>query len=231
MRTRQRVASVLVAATTFGGIVACGGTPSPDSARAGAARAATVAPDRPAPVTVSARANIFGAGHDVPPDPGGGGPGVLPPEWRLPAGPGRLLTFPSVTGSVNPIRGYAEFVSAAGDQGRFGTTDVTSFDGISGIRDAKNGMFLVGVLLADGPPPDVAPERLDVTDRDPSSEIAPQIGQTFPIGDGRDSRIRVPDTATRLFLGFADGYFYRGDPGWYDNNLGELAVTVAVAKG
>jgi hypothetical protein len=139
--------------------------------------------------------------------------------------------FPSVTGSVNPIRNYAEFVSAAGDQGRFGTTDVASFDGISGITHRHNGMFLVGVLLTDGPPPDVAPARLDVTDRDPAAEIAPEIGQTFPIGDGRDSRIRVPDTATRLFLGFADGYFYRGDPGWYDNNLGELAVTIAVATG
>jgi hypothetical protein len=182
VRIGQRVSSALLVALTVGGIVACSGAPA-DAVALGVGAPAP-------PTTVSARANIFGAGHDVPPDPGGGGPGVLPPEVRLPAGAGRVLTFPSVTGSVNPIRSYADFVGAAGDGGRFGTTDVQSFGGISGIVHRRNGMFLVGVLLADGPPPEVAPARLDVTDRDPAEEITPAIGQTFAVGDGRGSHLR-----------------------------------------
>lgn len=225
MRIRQRVATALLAAATFGGTVACGG---PSSGGSGG----TPAADEPTPpITVSARANIFGAGHDAAPGPGGGGPGVLPPVLPLPTGADRVLTFPSVTGSVNPISGEADFVGAAGDGGRFGTTDVASFGGISGITHRHNGMFLVGVLLTDTPPSAAAPARLDVTDRDPSAEIAPEIGQTFVVGDGRGSRIRVPDVATRLFLGFADGFLYQGRPGWYDNNEGELMVTVAASTG
>jgi hypothetical protein len=67
-----------------------------------------------------------------------------------------VLTFPSVTGSINPIKDYARFVSAAGDQGHYGATDVTSFGGISGIIHRRNGMFLVGVLLADSSPAEPA---------------------------------------------------------------------------
>ena len=78
-----------------------------------------------------------------------------------------------------------------------------------------------------GAPPAQAPARLDVTGHDPSTEIAPEICQTFAVDDGRAVRVRVPDSATRLFLGFADGFLYRGDPGWYDNNDGKLTVTVA----
>jgi hypothetical protein len=56
----------------------------------------TVAPAAPTPspsptlapnqLIVPARANIFGAGRDEPPQPGGGGAGVLPPVWQLPSG-------------------------------------------------------------------------------------------------------------------------------------------------
>jgi len=42
-------------------------------------------------------------------------------------------------------------------------------------------------------------------------------------------RYEVPPEATRLFLGFADGFFYLGEPGWYGNNGGELEVTVEVS--
>jgi hypothetical protein len=39
----------------------------------------------------------------------------------------------------------------------------------------------------------------------------------------------VPDGATRLFLGFAEGMFYKGPPGFYSNNSGELRATIEVA--
>jgi hypothetical protein len=155
---------------------------------------------------------------------------VLPVEWSLPPD-AREVTFPRVTGTVTPIAGMADDVGAGGDGGLNGTTDVNSYGGISGIVHRTNGMFLVGVFLTDDAPPATAPERLDVTDVDRPDSIEPVIGQTFLVGDGRDCRFAVPEGAGRLFLGFADGYFYRGDPGWYGNNAGELTVTVEVVTG
>jgi hypothetical protein len=69
---------------------------------------------------------------------------------------------------------------------------------------------------------DRAPQERDV----PGRGVPPEIGQTFLIGDGVGHRYRAPEGATRLFLGFADGFVYRGDPGWYDNNVGSLQVVV-----
>jgi hypothetical protein len=57
-------------------------------------------------LTVPARANIFGAGQAKPPEPGGGGAGVLPPMVPLPPGADRIVTFPSVTGQVTLIEEY-----------------------------------------------------------------------------------------------------------------------------
>jgi hypothetical protein len=179
-----------------------------------------------APGEVPARANIFGAGRDAPPAPSGGGAGVLPPVWQLSAGTERLIIFSRVEGQVNPIEGEAELVGPAGDGGRFGTTDVKSYEGISGIVNHKNGMFLVGVFLTDAAPSGTAPARLDFTDREEFDLLEPEIGQTFLIGDGVGHRYRAPERATRLFLGFADSFRYRGDPGWYDNNVGSLRVVV-----
>lgn len=178
--------------------------------------------------TVPAQANIFGAGREQPPDPGGGGPGVLPPGWKLPAGPHRVITFPRATGRVNPIVGSADENGAAGD--RTGPTDVTSYRGISGIVHRHNGMFLVGVFLTDDGPAKTSPPRLTFTKRERSGSLSPRIGQTFLVGDGKGRSYEVPAKATRLYLGFADGYLYVGSAGWYDNNAGELSVTVEMAS-
>lgn len=112
----------------------------------------------------------------------------------------------------------------------FGPTDVESFEGISGIVDGHNGMFLVGVFLSDSAPSDPAPARLDFTDGEPFDMLEPEIAQTFLIGDGVGRRFRVPPAATRLFLGFADAYLYRGKPGYYGNNSGTLEVSVEVTN-
>jgi hypothetical protein len=130
-----------------------------------------------------------------------------------------------VVGSVNPIRSNPDWNGPAGNM--VGPTRVTSFDGISGILDEHNAMFLTGVFLADDEPADPAPDRLDFTDAETFDELAPALGQTFLIGDGVGRRYRVPDGATRLFVGFADAYFYVGKPGYYGNNVGEVEVTVA----
>jgi hypothetical protein len=118
----------------------------------------------------------------------------------------------------------------AGDRNGAGgeNTDVTSYEGISGIINRGNGMFLVGVFLSDAVPADPAPERLDFTDAEDFEELAPEIAQTFLVGDGQGRRYLVPTGTTRLFLGFADAFLYEGAPGWYGNNAGGLEVTIAV---
>jgi hypothetical protein len=173
--------------------------------------------------------NIFGAGHDAPPAPGGGGGGALPPVCELPAG-ATTVTFPSATGQVTPYRDQPLRNGPAGDRDGAGgeNTIVLSHRGISGIVNQGNGMFLVGVFLSDYEPADPAPERLDFTNAENFEELAPEIAQTFLIGDGQGRRYLVPSGATRLFLGFADAFLYEGAPGWYGNNDGALEVTISV---
>jgi hypothetical protein len=180
---------------------------------------------------VSAQANIFGSGTDSAPGPGGEGGGVLPPNWQLPAGT-RVVTLGTVTGTVTAMQSLVDPTGPGGD-GQ-GATDISSYGGISGIVDRRNGMFLVGVFLTDDPPTSPAPKRLDFTKRERFRTLAPQIAQTFFIGDGSGRSFRVPRGATRLFLGFADayshGHFYQGQPGFYANNDGHLCVEIKAAK-
>src|SRR5690349_8453917 len=58
-------------------------------------------------------ANIFGAGHNTPPAPGGGGAGQLPPEFDFgfTAGTGLVVIFSSVTGSVTVDSGSGNHVN------------------------------------------------------------------------------------------------------------------------
>jgi hypothetical protein len=135
------------------------------------------------------------------------------------------LTVRRVAGRVNPRVGDVNDNGAGGDG--LGPTDITSYEGISGIVHGRNGMFLVGVFLTDTAPSDPAPPRLDFTWRDRPGLLAPRIAQTFMVGDGKDRAYRIPPGATRLYLGFADAYLYEGPPGWYGNNGGKLTVTVS----
>ena len=178
--------------------------------------------------TVLGQANIFGAGRATAPEPGGGGGGVLPPGWRLPQGSARVVTFPRITGKVTPIVGDAPLNGPDGDHR--GPTNIKSLKGISGIMDFTNGMFLVGVFLTDSAPKRPAPPRIDFTETERFDVLAPRIGQTFFIGNGKGRRYQVPPAATRLYVGFADGFFYQGAPGWYGNNAGRLRVTVEVTS-
>ena len=223
----SRLALVLVISAISGGLASCGGEDGPTRTSGDARKPGGAQPgDRR---TVSAQANIFGAGRDeVPPSPAGGGSGVKPPVWQLPKGSDRVVTVPSVTGQVTPIVGGAGSNGPEGDG--IGATDVYSWHGISGIVHRRNGMFLVGVFLGDGPPKGNAPRRLNFTKREHFRSLAPRIGQTFLIGDGRGRAYAVPADASRLYLGFADGYYYRGNPGWYGNNDGKLSATVEMTS-
>jgi hypothetical protein len=102
-------------------------------------------------------------------------------------------------------------------------------------------MFLAGVFLTDAAPSGRAPASLDFSSTALGrnfSSLAPELQQTFYIGDGLTGEgsgavqsFLVPDTATRLFLGFLDGAYFVGGPDYYDNNRGSFAVTaVAVPE-
>lgn len=181
----------------------------------------------PSVVVVTAFANIFGAGQETPPQPGGGGAGQLPPVWPLPAGETRIVTVPMASGEVHGRYGQAPPNGPGGEE--IIGSDIESLGGISGIVHDNKAMFLVGVFLTDDEPTDPAPERLDFTDNEDFDLLEPEIGQTFLIGDGIGRRYLAPSGATRLFLGFAEGMFYKGAPGWYGNNSGALEVRVEVA--
>jgi len=190
---------------------------------------ANVSVDPSAARTVLATANIFGAGYSDAPGEAGGGAGTMPPGWRLPVGAGRIVTFPSITGTVTPILGTSPYngPEGTGPNNGIGPMDVDSWRGISGILDAKNGMFLVGVFVGDGEPAMPAPPRLDFTDRERFDTLAPLLGQTFFVGDGKGRRYVVPEGATRLYLGFAEAYYLQGRPGYYGNNDGRLEVVAS----
>ena len=179
---------------------------------------------------VLATSNIFGAGHAVAPAPADGGPGSVPPVWEVPDGAMHMVVTEAV-GTVAPVPS----ASGNGPEGS-GTslglsTDINSYGGISGIVDRTNAMFLVGVFLDDEEPMEGDhPERLGFTDKEDFTELAPLIGQTFFIGNGQGKTFVIPEGATRLFLGFADAFDMHGDPGWYGNNSGQLAVTVEFAS-
>ena len=188
-------------------------------------------------MSVPGPANIFGAGHAVAPAPAGGGGGVLPPSYSFDAGSGKVLEFSSVTGIVWPIWPYF-----CGPDG-YDTfpTDISSYGGISGIvhlgsnpaamgtaDQTGRALFLTGVFLDDNEPSvGQTPARLDFSyGADAFLTLAPEIGQTFFIGDGLTGtgsgsvqQFYVPETATRLFLGFADAGYFIGLPGAYGSGL------------
>ena len=194
-------------------------------------------------VSVPGAANIFGAGHAVPPDPGGyhlksgHGGGTLPPAAPLPTGVDRVLTI-SATGGVSCDPGAA---LNGPDGGCGGSTDINSYGGIAGIVDGQSAFFLMGVFLGPTEPHDPAPPRLNFSSDALGQNFArltPAIGQTFFIGDGMTGtgtgarqQFVVPAGATRLFLGFADTVGFHGAAGWYDDNRGQLSVMLRVQPG
>jgi len=186
---------------------------------------------------IDAKSNIYGAGHQTPPAPSGGGGGIPPLMVPLPAPGAGFVTLNHVIGKIS-------FDSGNNWQGPDGgnrvpghtRTDMSSFGGISGIIHGTKVFFLVGVFLDNTTPVDPAPARLDFTGNDGFTEIRPALRQTFFIGDGltgtsagKTQKFHVPPGATRLFLGFADGSTpppFVGKPGYYDDNRGQLSAEV-----
>ncbi len=215
------------------------------SASAALVAACAFAPPVFAQIAVDARSNIFGATHAEPPQPGLGGAGLLPPVIDLTGvDPNASIIFPSVTGMVTAFDGGVPYNGPDGRTRPIGT-NVASWDGISGILHPSNVLFLVGVFAGPGVAADPAPPRLDLTGMTGLPSFEPLLHQTFFIGDGLTGTgsgdvqtFKIPAGATRLFLGFVDGYWFGTEPGQaspgpayagsYDDNAGALSVTWGV---
>jgi hypothetical protein len=177
------------------------------------------------------------------------------------AGAGQTISFNSITGTTlcgNPCGTNSTGIAADGSSTTgllSGATSITSTTGISGISFSRQ-MFLIGVFLDGNTPVSGAADAgltfatsgggLDTDNRvnwfDPSTTFA--IGQTFYIGDGRTGFCQtsaacagtlqvwnIPTTATRLFLGFADGGSigpFSGAFGAYNDNSTGVGLTVDV---
>jgi hypothetical protein len=191
-----------------------------------------VNPVKAAQLTISANSNIFGAGKISAPAPGGGTGGQLPARFNFAAAAGQVLTFSSIRGVVNYGVSGETSTNGIGDGRAFlSGTNILSYGGISGIRNDNAIGFLVGVFLNNSPPTGSGPSALNFTNNTSFAELSPQLNQTFFIGDGLTGsgvgniqRFLVPDQATRLFLGFADGNGIQGLPAYYNDNTGSVVA-------
>jgi hypothetical protein len=108
---------------------------------------------------------------------------------------------------------------------------ISAAGAISGISSTHGVGYLVGVFLPDGIPQRPPPEDLNFGHDYDFKVLSPLLRQTFFIGDsarptGRSSGSGCPRGPTGLYLGFADAWSFRHEPGYYDDNSGSLEVTV-----
>jgi hypothetical protein len=114
------------------------------------------------------------------------------------------------------------------------TSSNTGTRSISGITAPYAG-YLVGLFTPQGGPSGSAPPALDFTTGKKTAfpHLAPQLDQTFFIGDGktgdgtgRTQKFAVPANAATLYLGISDAPGFNGAPGAYLDNRGFFKVIV-----
>ncbi|HEY6039985.1 MAG TPA: VWD domain-containing protein, partial [Kofleriaceae bacterium] len=181
-----------------------------------------------ATVIVDARSDIFSSAlHEADKARSG----VLPARVTLKPD-GAWLTFDEVRGAIG-CEGNASF-GADGGTCAGPRTNLSTVGPISGIVAEGRTLFLVGVFTSETA--GKAPKILELKNAAAFgfSEANPAIGQTFFVGDGLTGtgtgavqRFKIPAGATRLYLGFADGFGFVGAPGAYGDNRGALSVRVA----
>ncbi len=188
-------------------------------------------------VDVDSHCNIFGAGLGSAASVVGDG--LSPISTSFAAAPNQVLTFSSVTGVVN-FYGFTKPSTEGPDgygpsfqpyaPGQYPTSPANfpGFMGLSGLRDANNGAYLVGVFLTDASPAQPAPPTTDFSNNKSFLSLSPQIAQLFYIGDGRTGtgagatqQFYVPPDATRLFMGFIDSQF--------SDNFGSLPAAFQIS--
>lgn len=189
-------------------------------------------------LSVASTADIFASGQSTVAQQGG----TLPPSIPFTPGASQVLTI-ATSGTVTcDATATSPYNGADGPCYTNGSTNISSYGGISGIVDSQSTYFLVGVFLDDNPPSSTAPPSLDfspgATGQNFLALAAPQLGQTFFIGDGLTGtgngmaqQFVVPSTATRLFLGFADACQFQGTPDCYGDDGGQLSASVSISPG
>lgn len=202
----------------------------------------TVCESASAAILVPGYSNIYGAGHSGPAatpapvgaSPGGGNAGGLAPPSFAVFG-GEILSFSVV--------GMTAFTSGGPTHGSDGVPtgfdyNFGSYNGIAGFR-ADRSFSLFGVFTGLTEPADPAPAQMDFRSSTSFLTLAAPLNSIFYIGDGLTGNgtglglvqeFTVPAGATSLYLGFADGDYVSGlgvyMPGMYNDNSGELAVTI-----
>ena len=206
---------------------------------------------RPTAVTVSAMANIYGAGLKSPP-----GGGELPPAGTLKR-PDQCVTFTRIKGSLRKSPKAKRCPTVDGcitidlnehegthlnDPDGVGAyppnSSNTGYQSISGIKAPFAG-YLVGVFVGKHGPKGEAPAALDFTTGIGPAipNLAPALDQTFFIGDGLTGddtgtlqTFTVPAHAETLYLGISDAGGFNGPPGAYFDNEGSFKVDVEASK-
>ena len=180
--------------------------------------------------TVDVQWSVYLAGGNTYTAAPAGGGGTAPPAIGLDAGTGRVLTV-MATGTAS-FCGGGTCPTPGPDGPSIGGTNLLPSGAISGIVAPSSG-FLAGVFLG-GSLPAFAPSSLDFAALTTNfTTLSPQLGQIFFIGNGTTSggvqqQFLVPDGATRLYFGIADGFGFQGAPGYYADNLGSYTAAYAI---
>lgn len=194
---------------------------------------ATHAPALPAPVVITMSdapagitgaipgpANLYAAGTTSVES------GIAPTAVRLPENASGTIVFTRVEGTVSCC-GEAPSIPPDGSEG---TTDINGANTLSGVKHDRR-MFLAGVFVGDTAP-ETTPEAFDFSaDKSAFTQLKPELNQVFLIGDGKnrdgiEQRFVIPRGARTLYLGFADGLGFSGNPRYYDDNGGGLNATM-----
>lgn len=183
-------------------------------------------------ILVPGQANIYAATLDALPEMSGGA-GVLPPSINFIARPGQVMTVSNTSGETNCCSGSPsdppDGVNSAS------ATNLNSFQDISGIVHPSRTMFLTAVFTNGRNSAELPPASLDYNDIDSETtvEFFPELNQVFYVGDGltTDGTVQsffVPESATAVSFGVADGFSFSGEPGFYDDNTGEWQVSFRI---
>ena len=180
---------------------------------------------------INASHNIWVAGRTAVDLPAAGG-GLYPNWIDLPSGAGRVITL-DIAGTVS----YGAAIPSNGPDGITAPVcTIPPFNSLSGMTTGSI-RCVTGVMLGDAAPAGTAPPSLNFPDAN-FATLAPVLQQTFFIGDGRQGLgapaapqhvFTIPDTATRLFLGFMDSDNCGGPPAAYGDNSGGSTVHYSVS--
>lgn len=146
-----------------------------------------------------------------------------------------VFTFNSVTGSLVAGAGGPVF---SPDGGYFNEAyHIAGLNGLSGVN-GNSQLGLVGVFTTDtAPNVGSAPAALAAWDATNPASLSPDLHQVFYIGDGRSGlnnasgtvlKFQAPTDATRLYLGFADGWGFQGAPSYYFDNQGSVNASLSL---